>query len=147
MDFGVGGQWFWDTAGDAHDDIYAFQNPGGGFGTGCAVWTPHNACGLSGTADLLMDISFNGALGTNSNSLETAVNIFPNPAQSQFTLRSDVSLQKMTIFDVRGRVINNIDLSEMSHEKTIDISSLVPGIYLVQITSDKGTVEKHLSKT
>ncbi|MBK5214728.1 MAG: T9SS type A sorting domain-containing protein [Flavobacteriaceae bacterium] len=146
MDFGLGGQWFWDTAGDANDDIFAWQNPGGGFGMGCAVWSPHTVCGLAGTADLLMDISFNSVLGTNSNSLEAAVNIFPNPAQSQFTLRSDVSLKKLTIFDVRGRVVNNVDLSEMSHEKTIDISSLVPGIYLVQIASDKGTVVKHLSK-
>ncbi|MBK5212744.1 MAG: HYR domain-containing protein, partial [Flavobacteriaceae bacterium] len=63
MNFGTSGQWFWDTSSDGSDSPYAFQNPGGGFGTGCATWSPHNVCGLSGAADLLMDISFNAVGG------------------------------------------------------------------------------------
>lgn len=146
LNFTLAGQWFWDTAGDGNGDIYTWQNPGLGFGFGCASWSPHTSCGLSGVADLLMDISFNSALGTNSNEMETAISIFPNPAQSQFTLRSDVSLEKLSIFDVRGRMIKSVDLSEMSHEKTIDISSLLSGVYMVQITGDKGTVVKNIVK-
>ena len=142
----LAGQWFWSTAEDGNGEIYAWQNPGDGFGNGCVEWSPHTNCALPGIADLLMNISFNEALGTNTNSLETAISIYPNPAKNQFTLRSDVSLEKLTIYDIRGRMMRNIDLSEMANDKTIDISSLLPGVYMVQITGQKGTVVKNLVK-
>ncbi len=78
--------------------------------------------------------------------METAINIFPNPAQNQFTLRSDISLEKLTIFDISGRRVNNVDLTNMSHDKIIDISSLDAGIYIVQITGERGSIVKQLLK-
>lgn len=142
----LAGQWFWSTASDGNGKIYAWKNPGDGFGNGCVEWSPHTNCALPGVADLLMDISFNAVLGINSNSMETAVSIYPNPAKGQFTLRSDVSLEKLTIYDIRGRMVSNVNLSEMSNEKNIDISSLLPGVYMVQISGEKGTVVKNLVK-
>ena len=142
----VAGQWYWETASDGNGQVYAWKNPLDGFHSGCATWSPYTNCALSEGPDLMMDISFNESLGTNSNSLETAVKIYPNPAKNQFTLQSDVTLEKLTIYDVRGRMISNVDLSEMAHEKTVDISSLVPGVYIVRITCDKGSVVKNLVK-
>ena len=142
----LAGQWFWSTASDGHGKIYAWRNPGDGFGNGCVEWSPHTNCGLPGVADLLMDISFNSALGTNSNSMEAAVNIYPNPARNQFTVRSGVSLEKLVIYDIRGRLVSNVNLSDMSNEKNIDISSLLPGVYMVQISGEKGMVIKNLVK-
>ena len=142
----IAGQWYWSTATDGNGEVYAWQNPLDGFGFGCVTWSPHTNCSLSLGPDLLMDISFNDALGTNSNSMETAVNIYPNPAKNQFTIQSEESLEKLTIYDVRGRMVSDIDLSEMSHEKTVDISSLAPGVYMVRIIGDKGSVVKNLLK-
>lgn len=142
----IAGQWFWRAATDGKGEVYAWQNPLDGFGFGCVTWSPHTNCNLTEGPDLMMDISFNESLGTNSNSLETAVKIYPNPAKNQFTLKSDVSLEKLTIYDVRGRMVSNLDLLEMSHEKTVDISSLASGVYMVQITSDKGSTVKKLVK-
>ncbi|AFL81785.1 hypothetical protein Aeqsu_2325 [Aequorivita sublithincola DSM 14238] len=141
------GQWYWDTATDGNGEIYAWQNPLDGFGGGCIVWSPYTNCGLTSEGlDLIMDISFNEALSINSNSLETAVTLYPNPAKNQFILQSNVSLKKLTIYDIRGRMMSNIDLSEMPQEKTIDISSLTSGVYFVRITDDKNSVVKKLLK-
>ena len=147
LNFSKAGEWFWRTATDGNGELYAWQNPLDGFGNGCVTWSPNTACALPPPGpDLMMDISFNESLGTNSNSLETAVSIFPNPAKTQFTLQSDVALEKFTIYDVRGRMLSDIDLSEMSHEKTVDISSLASGVYMVRVTGDKGSVVKNLVK-
>ena len=141
------GQWFWVTAADGNGEVYAWQNPLDGFGGGCIIWAPYINCGLSSLGpDLMMDISFNETLGSNSNSLDTAVSIYPNPANDHFTIQADVSLEKMTVYDVHGRMLSDIDLSEMSHEKTVDISSLASGVYMVRVTGDKGSVVKNLVK-
>ena len=142
----IAGQWFWSTATDGNGKVYAWQNPLDGFGFGCVTWSPHTNCSLSPGPDLMMDISFNESLATNSISLETAVTIYPNPVKDQFTLQSDVSLEKLTIYDILGILVSNVDLSEMEHEKTVDISSLAPGVYMVRIIGDKGSVVKNLVK-
>ncbi len=49
MDFGVGGQYGW-TEHNQFNNPSAFQNPGGGFGTGCATWQPRVATCLVGAA-------------------------------------------------------------------------------------------------
>ncbi|AFL81783.1 peptidyl-prolyl cis-trans isomerase (rotamase) - cyclophilin family [Aequorivita sublithincola DSM 14238] len=77
---------------------------------------------------------------------ESSYTIYPNPAKNQFTLYSDASLEKLTIYDMRGRMLSNVDLSEMSREKTVDISSLASGVYIVRITGNEGSVVKNLVK-
>ncbi|MDC8004966.1 T9SS type A sorting domain-containing protein [Aureisphaera galaxeae] len=59
MEFGVSGQWFWNSADDTNDDAALWQNPGGGFAT-CTTWDTFANCGVGGGLgpDLLMDISF-----------------------------------------------------------------------------------------
>ncbi|MGO3181753.1 MAG: T9SS type A sorting domain-containing protein [Aequorivita sp.] len=142
----IAGQWYWNTATDGNGEIYAWQNPPGGFGFGCLIWSPHTNCSLAYGPDLLMDISFNETLETNSNSLETAVKIYPNPAKNQFAIQSDVPLEKLTIYGVSGRMLCKLDLREISNEKIVDISSLAPGIYIVRITGANGSIVKNLVK-
>ncbi|SRX55272.1 T9SS type A sorting domain-containing protein [Aequorivita sp. CIP111184] len=147
LDWDLAGLWYWSTATDGNGNVYAWQNPLDGFDTSCVIWTPFTFCSLTSEGpDLLMDISFNEALGTNSNSLETAVSIYPNPAKNEFILRSNVPLEKLTIYDLRGAIIRNVDVSEMSQEKTVDISPLDSGVYMVRITDSKGSVVKNLVK-
>ena len=142
----LAGQWFWGTASDGNGDIYAWQNPLDGFGFGCVLWTPHTNCSLSPGPDLLMDIAFNESLGTNSNSLDRAFRMYPNPANNQFTLQTNISLEKLTIFDLSGRMVDNVDLAEMKNEKTIDVSYLASGVYMVRITSNQRSIVKKLVK-
>jgi hypothetical protein len=69
------------------------------------------------------------------------VSIYPNPAANVLYLESPVRLQAL-ITDLSGKV-----LVEARPGKTIDISKLQNGIYLVKIMSDTGdlvTVKKFI---
>jgi len=44
MDFGVGGEWGWETRTLQHKNPAAWQNPGDGFATGCTTWGNMQTC-------------------------------------------------------------------------------------------------------
>jgi hypothetical protein len=44
MDFGVGGQWGWETRSVQNGNTGKWINPGNGFGTGCTTWTDVQTC-------------------------------------------------------------------------------------------------------
>jgi hypothetical protein len=44
MDFGVGGQWGWETRSVQNGNPGKWQNPGNGFGTGCTTWQDVQTC-------------------------------------------------------------------------------------------------------
>jgi hypothetical protein len=43
-DFGTFGQWYWFTHMTNNNDLWCWQNPGGGFGAPCPAWGQHTAC-------------------------------------------------------------------------------------------------------
>ncbi len=87
-------------------------------------------------------------LGTNDNSLETGIALYPNPATNVVNLvnKTNVSLEKMVIFDINGKRISQIDLRGMQSEKAVDVSSLSSGVYVIQIIGDKSSTVKRLIK-
>jgi hypothetical protein len=48
MQFPVGGEWLWVTNNVQAFHPSAWQNPGGGFGTGCTMWTTTTKCMVEG---------------------------------------------------------------------------------------------------
>jgi len=44
LDFGAGGQWFWETRTVQSGDAAAWQQPGNGSSTGCVTWGPALTC-------------------------------------------------------------------------------------------------------
>src|SRR5215472_150215 len=44
MDFNPNGQWFWHNRTALSGSAAVWQNPGGGYGTGCVTWNRKNAC-------------------------------------------------------------------------------------------------------
>jgi hypothetical protein len=48
MDFGVGGEWGWLDATNTTATVGKWQNPGGGFGTGCNTWGDLQTCIAAG---------------------------------------------------------------------------------------------------
>ena len=74
--------------------------------------------------------------------------MFPNPAQEQVTISnsSNIQLEKAAIYDLNGKMVNQINLSNMQGEQVIDISALASGVYVVQLTSDTSSAVKRLIK-
>ena len=66
------------------------------------------------------------------------VTIYPNPSNGIVTLQktAQVDLKKLEIFDVNGRLLKTVDVSNMQLAKSIDINNLASGIYFITVTSN-----------
>jgi len=80
-------------------------------------------------------------LSTNNYQLEDQISISPNPASSKISIKmDDFIIATTTILDMNGRVLQNDLISD--NNASVAISNLSKGIYLMQITTNKGTVCK-----
>ena len=68
--------------------------------------------------------------------------LYPNPASSSFTLKSDVAIHAICICSITGAVLKNIDSNAFSTE--IDVTDLSSGTYFVIVDSEKGRNIKEL---
>jgi hypothetical protein len=68
-----------------------------------------------------------------------SLRIYPNPATTNLTMESHTPLAQVWVRDVAGRAIMNETLrSTQSDKKTLDVSSLPSGIYLVEALTQNG---------
>jgi len=107
--------------------------------------TSTDEAGNVSTCTFNVEVEF---LGVQDNALENAISMYPNPASSQVTIanKSNIALQQVMIYDVNGKLVNQINLSNMQGEKVIDVSALSSGIYMVRIIGDQASVVKRLIK-
>jgi len=76
------------------------------------------------------------------------VEIYPNPTNGLITVQktNEINLVSAKIYDINGRLLKDIDLSEMNLEKQIDISKLASGIYIISVKSDNSSGVMRLIK-
>ncbi len=93
-----------------------------------------------------------GASGFYDQRLESrSINVYPNPSNGLFHIEvseEDFShLGMVTIFDLKGNLVKQITVSETQFKGwTIDLKDMSPNIYLLQITTPKGTVIRRIEK-
>ncbi len=75
---------------------------------------------------------------------ENAISIFPNPSNGVIKVVSinDVKIQSVNLFDVQGRKIN----CTMNAKNEIDMQTAAKGIYMLYISTNKGTMIKKISR-
>lgn len=73
-----------------------------------------------------------------------SINIYPNPSNSFFTIKSNERIREIQMIDVNGRVVLNKRVDSNSVE--IDISSFEKGVYTIQsfLTNGKVVGRKYL---
>lgn len=76
---------------------------------------------------------------------KASVSIFPNPAGSQLTIRSEglSRLKECTVSDLSGRQVLILPLGE---NPTLDVSTLRPGLYLLTIDTPQAPVARWFVK-
>ncbi len=80
--------------------------------------------------------------------MNSAFQIFPNPAKDYFFLRSSIPIEKdmkLTFFSNDGIPVQEYDVNPelKPNECLIDIRNLTPGFYFLMIYSgDKGVIQK-----
>lgn len=78
----------------------------------------------------------------NVREVETNLNIFPNPAKDKLFIVSDEkNIDHMQIMSLDGKIIHNAS-GVMNQQSSIDVSALLPGVYLINISFDNGAVVK-----
>jgi hypothetical protein len=60
--------------------------------------------------------------------------------------KTNISLEKMMIYDINGKLVSQTDLRTMQGVKAVDVSSLASGVYMVQIIGDSASTVKRLIK-
>ena len=66
--------------------------------------------------------------------------IFPNPAKKSITIESSSNILLVTIFDQTGQKV----LQDLSSTAIVDVSKLQPGLYFIEIRTDRGIFRKKL---
>ena len=76
------------------------------------------------------------------------IKVFPNPASSIINIENldDHVIDKVAIFDSVGKKVLD-DMVCVTNYLAIDIGSLLPGIYFIEITTDNETVRKKIIKS
>jgi hypothetical protein len=95
---------------------------------------------------LMTNYSGSCALGVEEDELNAGINVYPNPTKGEFYINNDgfINLQKVTIYDISGRLISQQDISSASRLNTIYLNGVSKGIYLVNIHSDKTFITKKI---
>ncbi|RLD64699.1 MAG: hypothetical protein DRI84_08370 [Bacteroidetes bacterium] len=114
-----------------------------GYGVHNITFTAEDEYGNVSTCSFELNIQ--ELLDNNDNELGS-LTLYPNPANSQVYLSNpnQLELNEVIIYDLTGRMVNRVDLSNMGIEKTIDVSTLANATYMVVINGAQGPTTKQL---
>jgi hypothetical protein len=109
----------------------------------------HHTSGTTGAVrSLLVDTiaTTSTILGTND-AIASQFSVFPNPATNVINIANaeNILVNGVEIVDINGRTVKSVKFDNVS-EAQINISDLASGMYLVNISSDKGTTTKKIVK-
>ncbi|RMA57656.1 HYR domain-containing protein [Ulvibacter antarcticus] len=78
----------------------------------------------------------------------SSISIYPNPGRNYVMLSNPhgLDLQTVTVYDLTGRLLQSVDLTDMEAEKSVDISQLSSATYLLVIKGAQGEITKQLIK-
>ena len=98
-------------------------------------------CVLLSTSGTLTILD-NDGIGVNVNK-NIIANIYPNPTKELINIESTELINSVEIVNIIGQSVMSIN-SIQKNEKSIDVSSLVPGVYNVVISTAKGNTIKRM---
>jgi hypothetical protein len=80
----------------------------------------------------------------NNISVNEILKLYPNPAQTFLRISSPEIIKRIEVCDIAGRVIDNITINSDSY--SLNVNSLLKGIYLIKGFTDKGIVTSRFIK-
>ncbi len=113
-------------------DLYTVTN------SACVRTDQNNFACSSVTTTIEADVS------TSNQEIEplSGVKVFPNPTDNILNVEFRETLNNVTfeVISVDGKVLSEKSIDQTNNVQTIDVSGLIPGIYMLNITSDQGKV-------
>lgn len=107
----------------------------------------HPTLGTFSFVDTNCDFIENDGTAVNDNQLNYNITISPNPAYNDLTIKTPDLTRDVTIkiLDLSGRIVQQKLFYKPSKNKTIDISSINSGLYII-IVEDYSTQKQHVSR-
>lgn len=90
-----------------------------------------------------MIVTSNQSTGFSNNISQLDVKLYPNPTSESFCISGFEDNAALRLTDISGKVIL---AKQVSDNEIISISSLSKGIYIVELITKKGVIEKKLLK-
>lgn len=86
------------------------------------------------------------SLSIDEEELKEAISIYPNPSNGTFNIKNTslINLDKVTIYDMSGRLISEYDMRNSARVETINLYGASKGMYFVNIHSEKAMITKKL---
>ncbi len=106
----------------------------------------NNALYLLGDTDEITVLA--ETLSIDDRQFDQNIIIYPNPSTANVIIKNN-SQQKLlsaVVMDVNGRIVSNIDLSDMKLEKRIPLGNYASGLYFIKISSENNFTLKQLIK-
>ncbi len=100
------------------------------FSTSAEIYFDFNAPILTNTAstEIIETLSL-------SNLLNSTIEVFPNPANSQLNISGQTAINNLKILDMNGRLLYDFPNSGLDKSLTIDVSRLTAGVYFLKVDS------------
>ncbi|MEM0519353.1 M6 family metalloprotease domain-containing protein [Aequorivita flava] len=116
-------------------------------GTYTITFTAEDAYGNVSTCDF--ELIVESVLGVGENSYDLgSITMYPVPAKNILNIGNPklLELEKLEIYDLRGRLVQSADLRAMGNVKTINVDQLAAASYYVKIRGTEGEITKRLLK-
>ena len=105
--------------------------------------------GTCGTDSISKTVTVSG-IGLEENALSRSMEVYPNPAHTVLNIQFETLNQNaiIRIVDVAGKEVIRLDEANINKyfSKTVDISKLSNGIYMLEISDDTHSAVKRLIK-
>ncbi|MHA3789366.1 T9SS type A sorting domain-containing protein [Flavobacterium hauense] len=85
-----------------------------------------------------------GVAGVNENVL-ASLSVYPNPTSDVVNVAVDALVSNVAIADLNGRTVKSVKFDGVSNA-SVNVSDLASGIYMMTVSSDKGTTTKKIVK-
>lgn len=107
------------------------------------IFSNESAITATSTSLLLDSVSLSSTLGTNETTYDDILlSVYPNPVKDMLNIKTDKKIKSVQIFDASGKLIN-----ARLNGNQIDVKSLSPGNYIINIETNSGkTSEKFIKK-
>ena len=80
-------------------------------------------------------------IGVNENG-ESSIQIYPNPARSYVNIKSDYTINSVTVYNYSGQVVANERVDNTVY--SVNTSKFQSGIYFFQIDTDQGRISQRI---
>ncbi len=113
------------------------------------VVIPNAPAGLNtitkGSVANLFYIKTEYALGLPQNANDQKLVLYPNPVTNELNISSlsnSIVIEKISVYNLIGQLVKNVE----GNARSIDMSDLNTGSYLIKITTDEGVIDRKIIK-